>query len=246
MKKAILILFILFNAKAIQTMAQGPAMVFVQGGSFTMGGTEADEKPAHTVIVSSFSIGKFEVTVAEYKAFCSAGGKSMPSAPSWGWNDKHPMVNISFDDAIAYCNWLSESTSKNYRLPTEAEWEYAARGGNKSNGYTYAGSDDLDESGWRIDNAGGQTQACGRKKPNELGLYDMGGNAWEWCKDWYSDSYYSSSPSTNPKGPSSGSLQVLRGGSWRNSAATCRVSFRTGGIPGYRNYDYGFRVVLPQ
>lgn len=245
MKKLILLTAISFFAFTAQAQ-QYPEMITVEGGSFTMGGTESDEKPTHTVTISSFSMGKYEVTVAEYKAFCSAAGRTMPTAPTWGWNDKHPMVYVSFDDANAYCNWLSETTGKNYRLPTEAEWEYAARGGNKSRGYMYAGSDDLDEAGWSSDNAGGQTQACGRKKANELGLYDMSGNVWEWCKDWYSDSYYSNSPSTNPKGPSFGSYRVLRGGSWDYRAANCRVANRSLNSPGHRRNDIGFRVVVPQ
>ena len=223
-----------------------PVMIAIAGGSFTMGGTESDEKPTHTVTISSFNMGKYEVTVAEYKAFCTAAGRSMPEAPSWGWNDKHPMVNVNFNDANAYCNWLSETTGQNYRLPTEAEWEYAARGGNKSNGYTYSGSNDLEEAGWSSDNAGGQTQACGRKKPNELGLYDMSGNAWEWCKDWYDKSYYENSPSANPRGPSSGTSRVLRGGSWLSAAASCRVASSDSFSPGRRDDLIGFRVVLPQ
>lgn len=247
MKNAILLLFILFNSLAIQTMAQGPEMVFVQGGSFTMGGTETDdEKPAHTVTLSSFKMGKYEVTVGEFKAFCKASGWDMPSEPSWGWNDKHPMVKISFEDANEYCNWLSRSTGKNYRLPTEAEWEYAARGGNKSKRYTYAGSNDLDEVGWSRNNSGGQTQASGRKKPNELGLYDMSGNAEEWCSDWYDESYYSSSPSTNPKGPSSGEYPVIRGGSWIGKAADCLVFKRSLGSLDDSEKTIGFRVVVSQ
>jgi len=245
MKK--LILLTAFSLFAFATKAQQyPELIKVQGGTFTMGGTAEDEKPTHTVTVSSFSMGKYEVTVAEYKAFCIANGRSMPDAFSWGWNDKHPMVYVSFNAANAYCNWLSETTGKNYRLPTEAEWEYAARGGNKSRGYTYAGSDDLDEAGWFRDNAGQQTQARGRKKANELGLYDMSGNAWEWCEDWYSDTYYSSSPSTNPKGPSSGSDRVLRGGSWDDTADNCGVGYRHRFSPYFRNSDIGFRVVLSQ
>ncbi|MGV8946373.1 MAG: formylglycine-generating enzyme family protein [Lutibacter sp.] len=223
-----------------------PEMILVEGGTFTMGSNSGgnDEKPTHRVSISSFSMGKYAVTVAEYKAFCTAAGRTMPDVPSWGWNDKHPMVNVNFNDANAYCNWLSETTGQNYSLPTEAEWEYAARGGNKSNGYTYSGGNDLEEVGWSSDNAGGQTQAVGRKNPNELGLYDMSGNVWEWCKDWYG--YYSADAQTNPRGPSSGASRVLRGGGWGYSAAYCRVARRDYGGPGYRGYDDGFRVVLPQ
>lgn len=239
---------------AVTTYAQQyPEMINVDAGSFEMGDEqgeqgigEANEQPVHKVTLKTFSIAKTETTVLQWKTYCNATGRSMPDAPSWGWNDKHPMVRVSFDDANGYCNWLSETTGKNYRLPTEAEWEYAARGGNKSRSYKYAGSDDLDEAGWSSDNADGQTQACGRKKANELGIYDMSGNVWEWCQDWYSDSYYSSSPSANPKGPSSGSFRVLRGASWCYSAAFCRVAHRSDGSPGSRNDFGGFRVVVPQ
>jgi len=139
---------------------------------------------------------------------------------------------------------ISEATGKNYRLPTEAEWEFAARGGTKSNKYTYSGSDDLDEVGWYADNAGGKTQTVGRKKANELGIYDMSGNVWEWCKDWYGD--YSATAQTNPKGATTGSSRVLRGSSWGNSASYCRVADRGDSGPAYRIDSFGFRVLLSQ
>ena len=226
-----------------------PQMVLVTGGSFNMGNNssdEMDEKPSHTVSINNFSMSKYETTVAEYKAFCQANGRTMPDAPSWGWNDMHPVVNVNFNDATAYCNWLSETTGKNYRLPTEAEWEYAARGGQKSSLHSYSGSDDFEQVGWSTDNAGGQPQAVGRKQPNELGLHDMSGNAWEWCKDWYSDSYYSSSPLANPRGATSSSSHVLRGGSWRTTTAACGVANRNAYRPGERDESYGFRVVLSE
>ena len=243
MKKLILLTAISFFA--VTTHAQlYPEMINVEGGIFKMGGPEGQEQPTHTVTLGSYRMGKYEVTVAEYKVFCTAAGRFMPTAPTWGWNEKHPMVNVSFDDAIAYCKWLSETTGKTYRLPTEAEWEYAARGGNKSDGYMYAGSNVFDEVGWNVDNAGGQTQECGRKKPNELGLYDMSGNASEWCKDWYS--FYSNGPSVNPQGPSWGDQRVMRGGSWEDKVYYTRVAHRWGMIPfgGYKSF--GFRVVVPQ
>ena len=225
-----------------------PEVVFVQGGIFSMGSNSGqhDERPVHSVTVSDFSIGKFEVTVGQYKAFCNETGRSMPEAPSWGWQDRHPIVNVTYNDAVAYCNWLGEKFGGDWRLPTEAEWEYAARGGNKSNGYTYSGSNDLESVAWFEDNAGGQTNSVGRKKLNELGIYDMSGNVWEWCRDRYVENYYSNSPSSNPRGPSSGSDRVLRGGSWRINAPYCRVAYRNYGTPDYRNDVYGFRVVLSQ
>jgi formylglycine-generating enzyme required for sulfatase activity len=151
---------------------------------------------------------------------------------------------VNYNDAVAYCNWLGETYNGDWRLPTEAQWEFAARGGNKSNGYTYSGSDDLDEVAWYADNAGGKTQTVGRKKANELGIFDMSGNVWEWCKDWYGD--YSNAAQTNPKGATSGTGRVLRGGSWIRSAADCRVANRDDDDPSHRIGIYGFRVVLSQ
>lgn len=233
-----------FQAQSQTTIPDKPEVVLVTGGTFTMGSTvEKDETP-HTVTLSSYSIGKYPVTVGQYKKYCTATSTAMPEAPSWGWNDKHPMVMVNYNDAVAYCNWLGETYGGDWRLPTEAQWEFAARGGNKSGSYTYSGSDDLDEVGWYADNAGGKTQTVGRKKANELGIYDMSGNVWEWCKDWYDT--YGASAQTNPKGATSGSLRVLRGGSWLYSASFCRVAFRGSGDPSYRIGDSGFRVVLSQ
>ena len=121
-----------------------------------MGGTERDEKPVHSVTVNDFSMCKYEITVAEYKVFCKASGRTMPKTPSWGLKDNYPIVNVNFTDAADYCNWLSKVTGKNYRLPTEAEWEFAARGGTKSRNYIYAGSDNFDEVGWNNTSAGGK------------------------------------------------------------------------------------------
>jgi len=225
-----------------------PVMVVVEGGIFSMGSTQnEDEKPIHNVTLNSFSIGKFEVTVAEYKAFCNATNYPMPKdlTPGGGWTDTHPMANIKYNDALAYCNWLNNVFKGNYRLPTEAEWEYAARGGNKSKGYIYSGSDNIDEVGFYGENSGGRTHEVGGKKPNELGLYDMSGNVWEWCQDWYNGAYYSSSPGSNPNGPSSGPYHVLRGGAWGLSASDCRVTGRYGSHD-YRNLNRGFRVASPQ
>lgn len=246
MKQKCLICFVHLYMWAMHSIAQPPAMVLVEGGTFNMGGITGNEKPIHSVTVSSFNMGKYEVTVEEYKAFCTAIGRKMPDPPMWGWNDKHPMVNVSFDDCYFYCKWLSKTTGKNYRLPTEAEWEYAARGGNKTREYLHAGSDDLEEVGWSKENAGRQTQACGRKKPNELGLYDMSGNVWEWCVDGYSDSFYKNSPSVNPIGPVSSSDRILRGGSWYDAAAYCRVANRNRSTRDEGTSYYGFRMVVPQ
>jgi sulfatase modifying factor 1 len=246
MKHLFFALFIMTLATALQaqTTTQYPVMIKIKGGSFTIGGTENDEKPVHSVTVDDFSMGKYEITVAQYKAFCKATGRTMPKTPSWGVKDNYPIVNVNFNDATDYCNWLSKVTSKKYRLPTEGEWEYAARGGTKSKTFLYSGSNTIDELGWNSSNAGDQAQAVGLKKPNELGLYDMSGNVMEWCNDWYNDSYYATSPTKNPQGPKSGSNRVLRGGSWYHSPSFCRVAFRSGNRPSDRYDSRGFRVVL--
>lgn len=156
--------------------------------------------------------------------------------------DNHPVLYVSWNDANEFCKWLSRKTGKTFRLPTEAEWEYAARGGNKSKGYKYAGSNNSDDVAWHFDNSGNITHPVKTKMPNELGLYDMSGSVFEWCEDWYGS--YSSSAQTNPKGPSSGSKRVYRGGSWCNLATYSRVAKRDASATDYRTYNIGFRIVL--
>jgi formylglycine-generating enzyme required for sulfatase activity len=161
--------------------------------------------------------------------------------------DNHPVIHVSWNDAVAFCKWLSKETGRSFRLPTEAEWEYAARGGNKSQGYKYSGSNTMDDVGWygntgSDSNADGTTHAVGTKHANELGIYDMSGNVWEWCSDWYGN--YSSSSQTNPTGAVSGSDRVLRGGSWNGIAWSCRVSLRFNIYPDGRGYSIGLRLVF--
>ena len=210
-----------------------PGMVFVEGGTYQMGSnSESDEKPIHTVTVSSFYMDKTEVTQAEYR-------KVMGKNPSkFSGCDDCPVENVSWHDANEYAKKVGK------RLPTEAEWEYAARGGNKSKGYSYSGSNDLDAVGWYDNNSSGKTHPVAQKQPNELGLYDMSGNVWEWCSDRYGD--YSSSSQTDPQGSNSGEYRVLRGGSWGSLDGSCRVANRNGSDPGSRYYDLGFRLVLSQ
>ena len=215
-------------------------MIHVKGGTFMMGATPeqtgyafSDESPAHEVRLSDFSIGEMQVTQGLWKAV-------MGSNPSRFKGKNLPVENVSWDDCQEFIRKLNEKTKRNFRLPTEAEWEYAARGGNKSQGYKYAGSNNLDEVAWYVENSGNKTQEVGLKKPNELGLYDMSGNVWEWCNDWFDD--YSSSTQINPQGPSSGSLRVNRGGSWYNSARHCRVSSRGSHTPGFRYGYLGLRL----
>ncbi|MEG1644412.1 MAG: formylglycine-generating enzyme family protein [Alistipes sp.] len=217
-------------------------LVFVKGGTFTMGATSEqgydalyDEKPAHQVTVSDFSIGKYEVTQAQWEAV-------MGSNPSLFEGDNRPVEQVNWDDIQEFLRKLNaQSSGRHYRLPTEAEWEYAARGGKQSRGYEYSGSNDIDAVAWYNGNADSKTHPVGQKSPNELGIYDMAGNVWEWCQDWYGD--YSSSSQSDPTGPSSGSHRVLRGGCWCSSAQFCRVSIRYDSAPDSWNNDRGFRVV---
>ena len=242
-------------------------MVYVKGGTFTMGATAEqgtsepwdDEYPTHQVTLSDFYIGKYEVTqqlweyVMKYSGPCADGTTmsayasdvwlgSNPSS-SYGVGDYYPAYYVSWEDIVnIFIPRLNKITGKTFRLPTEAEWEYAARGGNKSNGYKYSGSNILDDVAWYTSNTSAMTHQVGTKAPNELGLYDMSGNVWEWCSDWYGS--YSSSSQTNPTGPTSGSNRVNRGGSWGTDAPRCRVAFRNDSAPGYRcDYFLGFRLV---
>ena len=220
-------------------------MVYVEGGTFRMGATEEQgddtfdsEKPVHQVTLSSYLIGKHEVTQALWD-------EVMGNNPSHNNQDgDYPVGGVSWDGCQGFIKKLNARTGMRFRLPTEAEWEYAARGGDRSKGYKYAGSDNLDEVGWYEDNSGKHTHPVGLKKPNELGLYDMSGNVWEWCEDWYGD--YTDEAQTNPAGPQSGKWghRVLRGGSCWFDARFCRVSYRFINDPGIRNDSYGLRLVL--
>lgn len=224
-----------------------PKMIKVDGGSFIMGTVgergNLNEMPGHEVILNTYYISETPVTVAQYRTFCRATGRPMPEAPSWGWQDNHPIVHVNWFDAVAYTDWMAETKDANYRLPTEAEWEYAAKGGKNGKDIKYDGSRSLDLYGWYGENSGGKTHSVGTKKPNELGIYDMIGNVWEWCTDWYDDDYYSISPKNNPKGPASGSDRVMRGGSWDPPEYQSNVKYRNYENPDDRLDDFGFRVV---
>lgn len=191
-------------------------MVRVQGGSFKMGCTpeqgkdcDGDEIPVHEVTLSSYHIGKFEVTQEEWKAVMGSNPSHFKDCP------KCPVERVSWYDIQIFLQKLNKKTGKDYRLPTEAEWEFAARGGNESKGNKYSGANhNMGSVGWYSANSEDKTQEVGTKRPNELGLYDMSGNVYEWCSDWYSTAYYANSPTKNPKGPSTGESKVFRGGAW--------------------------------
>ncbi len=216
-------------------------MVYVEGGTFDMGATSEqgsdaydNEYPVHSVTLSDYYIGRCEVTQELWEAVMG----SNPSHYTFG--AQRPVEEVSWNDCQEFVSRLNSLTGRTFRLPTEAEWEYAARGGNKSRHYKYSGSDNIGNVAW-YDNCT-MTHAVGTKSPNELGIYDMSGNVWEWCSDWYGG--YSAGAQTNPQGPSSGSYRVLRGGSWDDNARDCRVSCRGGNDPSYSNYSGGLRLVL--
>jgi formylglycine-generating enzyme required for sulfatase activity len=247
-------------------------MVRVPAGKFKMGSPESeadrssDEGPQHEVSVSSFYIGKYEVTQAQWRAVAEKLPKvkiDLNPDPSYFKGADLPVEQVSWEEAVEFCERLSRATGKKYRLPTEAEWEYACRAGTRG---PYAGN--LDEMGWygnnsgrlrldadeiwrtdqsnygkRITDNGCQTHAVGQKQANGFGLYDMHGNVWEWCMDWYSENYYSQSPNADPTGPSTGSFRVTRGGSWFSLARLCRSAYRFRLSPTYREYYLGFRLV---
>ncbi|MDR0294856.1 MAG: formylglycine-generating enzyme family protein [Prevotellaceae bacterium] len=229
-------------------------MVYVEGGTFMMGCTteqESDcfdnEKPAHQVSVSSFNISKYVVTQRQWNEVMRTTLRQQRDLANPSWDlisegDDYPMYYVSWEEVQQFIAKLNYMTGNFYRLPTEAEWEYAARGGNKSTDYKYAGSNIEEEVAWLDINSSNRMHPVGGKRPNELGLYDMSGNVWEWCYDWFGS--YRASVQANPAGPSSGANRVLRGGSWNRGAKHCCVSSRHNYGPGFRYNDVGFRLVL--
>ncbi|MCI7699929.1 MAG: SUMF1/EgtB/PvdO family nonheme iron enzyme [Candidatus Onthomorpha sp.] len=219
-------------------------MVKIEGGTFHMGATSEQgsdafywEYPVHSVTISDYYIGETEVTQELWEAV-------MGSNPSYfTGNNQRPVEYVSWYDCQEFIKKLNQLTGKKFRLPTEAEWEYAARGGKYSRGYKYSGRNDVDEVAWYESNSGETTHPVATKEANELGLYDMNGNVWEWCKDWYGEDYQSNSQ-TNPTGPSEGEKRVLRGGSCFNSDWGVRVSYRNGSTPESRYDDHGLRLAL--
>jgi formylglycine-generating enzyme required for sulfatase activity len=244
-------------------------LVLVEGGSFQMGDpfNSTKNEPVHPVKLNSFYMSKYEITHRQFVyfltktgyltdaqkndgAFVAEGGKR--KEVNFGYdaagkirNEKNthdPVLYVSWNDATEFCKWLSKETNRTFRLPTEAEWEYAARGGKQSQGLTFAGIGKPEEVAWFALNSGGETHSVGSLKPNELGLYDMSGNAWEWCADWYGEKYYRDSPEESPSGPVSGKQKVIRGGCWRSDAKQIRSIYRTSATPTESFYSIGFRI----
>ena len=216
-----------------------PEMVFIEGGTFNMGSEAgySDEKPVHMVNLSSFRMAKFEVTQFQWKAV-------MGNNPSrFSECDNCPVESVSWNDVQLYIQKLNAQTGDSYRLPTEAEWEYAAKGGKLSQGYIYSGANDVEIVAWYYNNSADITHEVGTKQPNELGIYDMTGNVSEWCSDWCD--IYTSYSVTNPTGASTGYDRVLRGGCWNDSANLNRMTFRGRCGPNIYGFKIGFRLVSP-
>ena len=230
----------------------GMGFMLVKGGCFqmgdTFGGGDADEKPVHEVCVGNFAIGKHPVTKGQFSKFVKATGfRSEESSFNWenpgfAQDDNHPAVCIAWNDAVAFARWLSVKSGNNYRLPTEAEWEYAARSGGRQE--KFSGSDNFNTVAWHSSNSGLTTRPVGQKQANGLGICDMSGNVWEWCNDWYDNYYYQDSPRSNPRGPANGDLRVLRGGYFGGKPGNVRTSKRFKVDPEIRIYEVGFRLVL--
>lgn len=215
----------------------GSQMILIPAGEFTMGSYDGLDKPAHKVCLDGYEIGKYEVTVSQYRKFCSATGREMSEAPEWGWKDDHPIVNVTWDDARAYCKWAGG------RLPSEAEWEKAARG---TAGRQFPWGNTWDKNKCANIELGLHSTVSVGSYPSgasPYGCMDMAGNVWEWCKDWYGESYYSHSPANNPQGPASGSYHVARGGGWIDFNSFCRCVYRGHEVVySYNGSSFGFRL----
>ncbi|MCQ2973651.1 MAG: formylglycine-generating enzyme family protein [Bacteroidales bacterium] len=262
----------LISLLAVQCYSQAPEMVSVAGGTFYMGNDYTisvgqksieDEAPEHKVTLNSFLMSKTEITFELYDLFCEATGVEKPDDGRFG-RGQMPAVNVSWNNAIMFCNWLSKCEgldkyyqtkidslgmtvsiiegANGYRLPTEAEWEYAARGGNTKKSYSYSGSNDYNKVAWCRRNCSSPKQVA-TKEPNSLGLYDMSGNAWEWVWDYYDRNYYKNSPEDNPKGPEKGNTRVYRGGNWNSNLDDMRMTGRYFFAPNKSTNMIGFRIV---
>ena len=229
---------------SVAMIVESPAMVAVPAGCFLMG-SDADsdnERPAHRVWVDAFQLAACQVTNAEYARFLSATNHTPPQ-----WNDanfnhpQQPVVAVSWFEAVAFCDWVSQGTGRRFRLPTEAEWERAARGGDEGKLYPWGDAPPQSLPGYEVRWQTGPEQV-GRYSPNRFGLYDICENVHEWCSDWYDPGYYAQSPERNPRGPDSGTRRASRGGSWRHHIKVTRCGARSSIPPQFQYADYGFRV----
>ncbi|MGI6369176.1 MAG: formylglycine-generating enzyme family protein [Ignavibacteria bacterium] len=232
-----LMLFVACSEEAVKPNIEKPTIewVSIPAGTFMMGSPKSEvgrghDEIQHQVTLSAFKISKYEITFEQYDMFCEATGREKPDDAGWG-RGKRPVINVSWHDATAFAEWLG------CRLPTEAEWEYACRAGTST---TFNTGDNITTS--QANYSSSKTMAVGSFAPNKWGLYDMHGNVWEWCSDWYG--YYSSG--SNPTGAASGSYRVFRGGSWCNIVRYCRSAYRSYNTPDYRNNNIGFRLVLSE
>ena len=240
LEKTGLILIFFLACTFVSAQVEFCEMTFVKGGKFRMGSNRGgqDEQPIHEVKLDDFYIGNYEVTQSQWYMILDKD----PSHRYFAGCDSCPVERVTWYHVQEFIAKLNEKTGMNYRLPTEAEWEYAARGGHLSRGYKYSGGNSLDTLAWNDGNSGNKAHPIGRKKPNELGIYDMSGNIYEWCSDWYSPDYYELSPEENPAGPAEGSERVIRGGSWFFDRSGMRVSEREGANPTFRYGYIGFRL----
>jgi len=254
------------DRKVSEVPGESPKMLDIPAGTFAMGCTSGDtncskdEKPAHQVTLAAFQMSRYEITNAQYCEFLNEKGKHHGAylwidierkdahiqlrngkyAPKFSFSANRPVVKVTWHGASTYCRWLSKKTGKKYALPTEAQWEYAARGGQD---HFYAGSDDINRVAAYTKTARHAHEVHSKRLPNGYGLHDMSGNVWEWCADWYKEDHYTNKTSAE-KGPKSGNKRVLRGGSWREDAVPCRVSHRSWYYPVYSSHNVGFRCVV--
>jgi len=228
------------STRFISAQEPNPEMVFVQGGKFKMGSImgSLDEQPVHEVVLHDFYIGKYEITQQQWRLIMDQDTNKC----YFEGCDSCPVERVSWYNVYEFIGKLNKKTNMNYRLPTEAEWEFAARGGNISKGYKYSGSNSDTSVAWKVGNSNSMTHPVGRKKPNELGIYDMTGNVYEWCADWYSPTWYRVSTKNNPTGPKEGVFCIIRGGSWFYDYSGLIVTARESANPSFRYGYIGFRL----
>lgn len=220
------------------------SMIKVENGSFDMGSNDpnhyADERPVHKVVLRGFFLSKYEITQSQWREVMNGFPEGFTNKAC----DNCPMVSVSWQDIQSFLTTLNQKTGKKYRLPTEAEWEFAAKGGKINSGFLFSGGNDLQKIAWFADNSDGKIHPTGEKKANDLGIYDLSGNVQEWCQDFYNESYYKNSPPNNPINTQAADTRVVRGSSWNDTAEDARLTFRISENPAIKSDKIGFRVVL--